>query len=251
MAELDLEKFAHTQLSKLSGAVEFLQQGRFELTWSIRIARILGYGLLVLAFFDLIETFMSLELMNALSQFQTIGTLVERVPVTLIGLVLVFLGGLDERNKWELLLLKILSWLTLLVGILFILLIPLGIGNTVQINNILVAQVNTQYEQKISQVKGFEDRLRQATPENVLDVIKRQGGSAAGKTPQQIKDELLSKVDKSKAEFKTQADASKWQQQKSYLKKAVKWNLGALISGFLFISIWKYTDRIRTARVNK
>lgn len=251
MAELDLDKLAHTQLSKLSGAVEFLQQGRFELTWSIRIARILGYGLLVLAFFDLIETFMSLELMNALSQFQTIGTLVERVPVTLIGLVLVFLGGLDERNKWELLLLKILSWLTLLVGILFILLIPLGIGNTVQINNILVAQVNTQYEQKISQVKGFEDRLRQATPENVLDVIKRQGGSVVGKTPQQIKDELLSKVDKSKGEFKTQADASKWQQQKGYLKKAVKWNLGALISGFLFISIWKYTDRIRTARVNK
>lgn len=251
MAELDLEKFAHTQLSNLSGAVESLQQGRFELTWSIRIARILGYGLLVLAFFDLIETFMSLELMNALSQFQTIGTLVERVPVTLIGLVLVFFGGLDERNKWELLLLKILSWLTLLVGILFILLIPLGIGNTVQINNILVAQVNTQYEQKISQAKGFEDRLRQATPENVVDVVKRQGGSVVGKTPQQIKDELLSKVDKSKADFKTQADASKWQQQKGYLKKAVKWNLGALITGFLFISIWKYTDRIRTARVNK
>lgn len=250
MAELE-EKFAHTQLSNLSGAVEFLQQGRFELTWSIRIARILGYGLLVLAFFDLIETFMPLELMNALSQFQTIGTLVERVPVTLIGLVLVFFGGLDERNKWELLLLKILSWLTLLVGILFILLIPLGIGNTVQINNILTAQVNTQYEQKISQVKGFEDRLKQATPENILDVVKRQGGSVVGKNPQQIKAELLSKVDKSKAEFKTQADASKWQQQKSYLKKAVKWNLGALISGFLFISIWKYTDRVRTARMSK
>jgi hypothetical protein len=249
MAELE-EKFAHTQLSNLSGTVEFLQQGRFELTWSIRIARILGYGLLILAFFDLIETFMSLELMNALSQFQTIGTLVERVPVTLIGLVLVFFGGLDERNKWELLLLKCLSWLTLLVGVLFILLIPLGIGNTVQINNILVAQVNTQYEQKISQAKGFEERVKQATPENILDVVKRQGGSAAGKTPQQIKDEILSKVDKSKAEFKTQADASKWQQQKSYLKKAVKWNLGALISGFLFISIWKYTDRIRTARIS-
>lgn len=251
MAESDVEQFTHTQLSNLSGAVEYLQQGRFELTWSIRIARILGYGLLVLAFFDLIETFTSVELMNALSQFQTIGTLVERVPVTLIGLVLVFFGGLDERNKWELLLLKCLSWLTLLVGILFILLIPLGIGNTVQINNILTAQVNTQYEQKISQVKGFEDRLKQATPENILDVVKRQGSSAAGKTPQQIKDELLSKVDKSKAEFKTQADASKWQQQKSYLKKAVKWNLGALISGFLFISIWKYTDRVRTARISK
>ncbi len=251
MAELDLEKFAHTQLSNLSGAVELLQQGRFELTWSIRIARILGYGLLVLAFFDLIETFTSVELMNALSQFQTIGTLVERVPVTLIGLVLVFLNGLNERNKWELLLLKTLSWLTLLVGILFILLIPLGIGNTVQINNILVAQVNTQYEQKIAQVKGFEDRLKQATPENILDVVKRQRGSVVGKNPQQIKDELLSQVGKSKAEFKTQADASKWQQQRSWLKKSVKWNLGALISGFLFISIWKYTDRVRTARINQ
>ncbi len=250
MAELE-EKFAHTQLSNLSGAVELLQQGRFELTWSIRIARILGYGLLVLAFFDLIETFTSVEFMNAVSQFQTIGTLVERVPVTLIGLVLVFFGGLDERNKWEFLLLKCLSWLTLLVGILFILLIPLGIGNTVQINNILVAQVNTQYEQKISQAKGFEERLKQATPESILDIVKRQGGSVTGKTPQQIKDELLSKVDKSKAEFKTQADASKLQQQRGWLKKSVKWNLGALISGFLFISIWKYTDRVRTARISK
>jgi hypothetical protein len=251
MAELDLEKFAHTQLSNLSGAIEYLQQGRFELTWSIRIARIMGYGLLALAFFDLIETFMSLELMNALSQFQTIGILVERVPVTLIGLVLVFFGGLEERNRLETLLLKCLSWLTLLVGILFILLIPLGIGNTVQINNILVAQVNTQYEQKISQAKGFEERVKQATPENILDIVKRQGGPVAGKNPQQIKDEILSKVDKSKADFKAQADASKSQQQRSWLRKSVKWNLGALISGFLFISIWKYTDRIRTARSNK
>ena len=251
MAQFDLEKFTQTQLSILSGGVESLQQGRFELTWSIRIARIVGYGLLALAFLDLIETFIGLDVNNALSRFQTIGTLVDRVPVTFIGLLLVFLGGLDERNKWEALLLKFLSWLALVVGILFILLIPVGIGSTMQANNTLTTQIDTQYKEKLSQANGTEQRLKQAAPEAVVDVIKRQGGSVEGKTPQELKDKVLSGISQLKTQLKVQADAEKSQQRKALLKKSVKLNLGALLSGALFISLWKGSSRVRTVNSTK
>jgi hypothetical protein len=251
MTQFDLEKFTQTQLSILSGGVESLQQGRFELTWSIRIARIIGYGLLVLAFLDLIETFMSLDVNNALSLFQTIGTLVDRVPVTFIGLLLVFLGGLDERNKWEALLLKFLSWLTLVVGILFILLIPVGIGSTMQANNTSTTQIDAQYKEKLSQLNGTEQRLKQAAPEAVADVIKRQGGSVEGKTPQQLKDKVVSDIGQLKTQLQFQANAEKSKQRKALLKKSVKLNVGALLSGALFISLWKGSSIARAFKSAK
>ncbi len=194
---------------------------------------------------------MALDLNNAPSRFQTIGTLVERVPVTFIGLLLVFLGGLDERNKWEVLLLKFLSWLTLVVGILFILLIPVEIGSTMQVNNTLTTQIDTQYQEKLSQANRTEQRLKQATPEDVADVIKRQGGSVEGKTPQELKDKVVLGINQFKTQLKVQVDAEKFQQTKALLKKSVKLNIGALLSGVLFISAWKASSRVRGIKSNR
>jgi hypothetical protein len=231
--------------------VESLQQGRFEVAWSIRIARIVGYGLLVLAFLDLIETSFALDLKNALPRIQTIGTLVDRVPVTFIGLLLVFLGGLDERKKWEALVLKFLSWLTLFVGILFILLIPVGIVSTMQADSTLATQIDAQYRQKISQADGTEQKVKQTSPEAIVDIIKRQGASVEGKTPQELKDKLVLNIGQLKAQFKVQANVEKSQQRKALIKKSAKSNIGALLSGALFISLWKGSKSVRTVKLNK
>lgn len=252
MSDIDNNKQVHLQLSKLGGAVESLKYGSFELMSSIRILRFIGYGMLGLALFDLIETAITTSNFgNAITMLQLAGTVVEKSPVSLLGLALVLIGGLNERYKWERFLLKFLSWLTLLVGILYILLIPLAIANTVLVNNVVNTTIDSQYKEKLKQASEFEERFKLATPEAIQDIVKRQGGSLGDKSPQQLKEKILADVNQSKAQLKAQSDAAKSQQQKSWLVKSIKWNLGALIAGTLFISIWKYTQWVRVSKAEE
>ncbi len=221
-------------------AFAYSQQG------SMTILRSLGYGLLLLAFFDIVEMFVPPNFMNPAWEFQTFGALVERVPVPLIGLVLVFFGEMHSRSKWEFPLLKLLSWLTLLFALLFFLLIPLGVGNTLRLNNQSAAQIITLSKQQISQAEQLEKQLNQATPQQIDNFLKSQGRSLEGKNPEELKTQVLSQVSQAKKQIKTQAEAAQSLRGLNLIKSSVKWNLGALVAGGLFISIWKGTSWART-----
>ncbi|MEB3181102.1 MAG: HpsJ family protein [Nostocaceae cyanobacterium] len=221
--------------------VEEFQEFGFTLLRSISVLRFLGYCLLVLALFDVVEMFVPPNFMNPAWEFQTIGGLVERVPVTLIGLGLVFYGENYSRSKWELPFLNFLSWLILLLGILFILFIPLGISNTIRLNHQIAVQVNNQYTQQMSRAEQMEKQLNQATPEQINQILKSQGGSSDSQKPEELKSEFADKLSQGKEQLKTQAAATKSAQSLNLLKKSVKWNLGALISATFFITIWKAT----------
>ncbi|MBD2603209.1 hypothetical protein H6G81_01395 [Scytonema hofmannii FACHB-248] len=222
-------------------AFAFSQQG------SMNILRSLGYGLLLLAFFDIVEMFVPPNFMNPAWEFQTFGALVERVPVPLIGLVLVFFGEMNSRSKWEFPILKLLSWLTLLFALLFFLLIPLGVGNTLRLNNQSAAQISTLSKQQLSQAEQVEKQLNQATPQQIDNFLKSQGRSLDGKNPEELKTQVLSKVSQAKQQIKTQAEVTQSSRGLSLIKSSVKWNLGALVASALFISIWKGTS---WARIN-
>lgn len=68
---------------------------------SASLLRWVGYGLLVLALMDVVDILLPPQLMNPAWEFQTIGALVERVPVPLLGLALVFFDGISSRKNWE------------------------------------------------------------------------------------------------------------------------------------------------------
>lgn len=58
---------------------------------------VIGYGLLLFFLFDIVDLFFPPRFMNPIWEFQTIGALIERVPLPLIGLVLVFYGEKNYR----------------------------------------------------------------------------------------------------------------------------------------------------------
>lgn len=232
--------------SKFISVLQELQQFSFSQLRSINLFRLLGYCLLVLALFDIVDLFVPPNFLNPAWEFQTIGALVERVPVTLIGLTLVFYGEDYSRGKLELPFLKFLSGLTLLLGILFILFIPLGITNTIRLNNQIAVQVTNQYNQQLSGVKQVEKQLSQATPEQINQFIQNQGEALDSKTPEELKNQVASRLTQGKEKLKTQAVETKSAQTRNLLKKSVKWNLGALISATFFITIWKLTKWART-----
>jgi CBS domain containing-hemolysin-like protein len=212
---------------------------------SITIFRVLGYGLLILAVFDWVAIIYPPNFMNPSWEFQTLGTVVERIPVSLIGFVLVFFGELYSRTRWERIILKILSWLTLLLTLIFLLMIPLIIGNTVRLNNQNITQVNNLSKEQIARAEQLEKQITEVTPEQLNNFLKSQGRSLDGRGPDELKNQLLSEVSKAKQEITNQAQSTQSTRALTLIKSGVKWSLGAIVSSALFFVIWKETKWAR------
>jgi hypothetical protein len=57
--------------------------------------------------------------------------------------------------------------------------------------------------------------------------------------PQQVKTQLLSEVTTTQKKLKSEFEVVRQNQQRSLLKNALKWNLGALLSGVVLIYLWR------------
>ena len=226
MAQRQPDKFLHPQR---------------ETPWSVAVFRSVGYGLLVLALFDLIATLVPLRINNALWLFETMGAIVERVAVPLIGLMLVFFGEEKFRSPIEQKLLKALHWLCLIVGLLFFLLIPLGVASTFKVREANNAQMTDQYNQQKGKIERVEKQLNQLPDQQLENFIKSQGRTLDGQSPQQAKEQFLARINKDKQQFQLQYEQAKATRRLTLVKSAVKWNLGALVAGVVFVYIWYLT----------
>ncbi|QIR39498.1 hypothetical protein HCG51_24195 [Tolypothrix sp. PCC 7910] len=234
MHESSVYKLIDTEVSKLNKTVNSLEG-------IINICRWVGYSMLIMAFIDIIDVIFPVQIMNPVWEFQTMGALVDRVAIPLVSLLLVLFGKLENRSFLELHILRFISRLTLLVGLLYILLIPVGVSNTVRLYSNNVDQFNQEYKQQLSQVNQLEEQLTKATPSELDTILQRQGHSLDGNNPQEVKNQLLLQIKHSREELKTKAEDKKYSENLRLFKNSVKWNIGALISGFLFIAIWKRT----------
>lgn len=218
---------------------------------SAALFRWVGYGLIILALFDVVDILFPPQLMNPTWEFQAAGSLVERVPVPLIGLILIFFEGANLRGKWEKPFLRLLSWAAILVGILYLLLIPIVIGDAVRLNNQNNVQVGAQVSQQSSQIQQFKTQLNQASSQDLgvlYDRLTAQGRAGDISSPQELKQQLASEVSAAESRLQAQAASTRQSTQRSLLKNTGKWGLGALISGILFIRIGRGTRWARQKR---
>jgi len=219
---------------------------------SISILHLIGYCLLGLTLFDVIEVLVPPRFLNPEWEFQTIGALVERVAVPLLGLGLVFFGEEDSRSIWEGLVLKFLSWVSLVTGVVFLLLAPLLFVDMSRLNEQINYQVNVQGPPQLQQIEQVEKQLREATTdkdiENIVTRLKIQGLPPNIKNPQELKSKLLSEITAQENAIKSQLKAAGDNKRLALLKSFTKWCLGALVSGFVFIYIWRLTRWARRAR---
>ncbi len=218
-----------------------LMNPKKETLWSVAVFRRVGYGLLVLALFDLIATFVPLHLMNPIWQFETMGAIVDRVAIPLLGLVLVFWGEERFRLSIEQKLLRYLRKLCLIVGVLFFLLIPLGLVNTLQIKVLTNARLSEQYNLQNSQITRVEQRLSQVKAQELDNFIQRLAHTFDGQIPQLDREQFLVKFDKNRQQMQFLFEEAKASFHLTFFKNSIKLNLGALVVGILFIYIWHLT----------
>lgn len=228
----------------LSRSVDELLRFSADQLRSIGRVRMVGYGLLVLALFDTIQLFISPSFMNPGWELQTMGGLIERVPVPILGFALVFFGEDYNRTGLEDILLKLLSWLTLLLAVVSLLLIPLGINNTLRLNTLNNQQISAQAQQQISQLQQIEEQVQGGTTEQLQTLgleLNRLGLPIDNQNPEQLRTEILNNIPIARERVQTQAAQQTANQRQTLLKNSVKWNLGALVASVLFFMIWRGT----------
>ena len=99
------------------------------------LLRFAGYGLLLLALSNFADALIPPRFgQDAGWEFSTLGKLVGTSPVPIIGLILVFYGEATARSPLGKTILKILSWLSLVLSILFIVMLLIGISAAIRIN---------------------------------------------------------------------------------------------------------------------
>lgn len=204
--------------------------------WFNPLFRVVGYALLALSLFDIVDIFIPTRFVDPVWEFQTVTNLVERVPVPLLGLVLVFCGETNLR------IFRFLSWACLVVGLLFLLLVPLGISSTWRINQQNQQQFTTQFTKQTAQIEQLKALLNKATTaqelSNVLTRLNPQGRVPQINNPQQVKNQLLAQISQAESRGQAKAEASRANASLLLLKNALKSILGALVSGFVFLSVW-------------
>ena len=200
--------------------------------------RVVGYGLLLLTLFDVVSAIIPPQFSNPGWQFQTAGGFVERSAVPLIGFILVFFDGQDARKKRELLVLRLLSWIALLTGVFYLALVIVFFITPPTLNDLAQKQVNAQFEPRIAQAKQIQAQLKTLQPAQIEAAMK--ANRIAG-DPQAFKAAQEQNAVTTEKNLTLQSTLTSNSQRLALIKNAVKWALGALVTGVLFIRIWAGT----------
>lgn len=206
--------------------------------------RLVGYGLLLFAVIDVIQLLYPPQLLNPVWELQTMGAIVERLPVPLLGLVMVLFGDDYDRMIWEDIFLKFVSWFSLLLALLFFLLVPLGVLNTTRINTQNSQRIEAQSQARLAELEQVEQQVSQGTTQDLQTLaaeLNRLGLPVDSQKTDELKSEILSRVATAKERLPEQAEGTKKNQRRVLLKNSIKWNIGALVSSILFFYIWRGT----------
>jgi hypothetical protein len=209
--------------------------------------RVVGYGLLLLASFNLVDILVPPQIMDPVWEFQSVGAIIDSLPIPLLGLVLVFYGEANLRGKWEQLLVRILSQACLLVAVLLLLIIPLIASNVFRLNQDIAAQHSIQFSQQMAQIDQVEQQLNRATNEEIQNYLSSQGVSVESDGSTSLKEQLIERLNQTRAKIRGENLSSQTSKRNAMLKSGVKWILGALVSSFIFIFLWRLTKWARPA----
>lgn len=215
---------------------------------SIYRLRWIGYGLLLFFGVELGQILIPPRFLDPTWELEAIGAIVERVVVPLLGMALVFFGEHYGRRPLEKILLRLISWLAGLLALLFLLMVPLGVVNTLRINAQNQQQLIAQAEQQRAQLQQLQSRVEASTPEslqNLMNQLSRAGVTLEDNNPATLKTEVATRIANLQTQIDQQVRIAQGISFRRLLKNSVKWNLGAIIACALFGMIWRTTKWAR------
>jgi predicted PurR-regulated permease PerM len=221
-----------------------------DLTFSI--FRLVGYGLLLLAVVDIVNILIPPRFTDLAWILQATGTIIDRVPLPLLGFTFVFFGQGNLRKRWERIVLTGLSWTSLVTGIVFLVLIPVMLSIAMQMSTQLDTQTIAQTERQLGQIQQLQEQVNKTSPQDLASLferLKQQGTLPSGiQDSRSFRTRLINEFSQAEKTIQVQSDATRTGQRNALMKDSIKWSIGALISSVLLLNIWRYTVWTRFKR---
>jgi hypothetical protein len=202
-----------------------------------------GYGFLLLALFDMIQSLVPPDITNPLWEMSTMSSVVERTPIPILGFILAFWGEDEERKLWEEKILKILRYLCLILSIIFFLMLPLIVINTLRIDQANTIKIEQTLQQESQQIVQLEKQINQgnlAQLKAIATQLKSLGMEVnINQEEPQLKAEVLAQISKAKNQMPDRASTLKNNQRFGVFKQSLKLFLGALVGSTLYYQVWR------------
>lgn len=214
---------------------------------STAIVNAFGYALVIFSLVEYANILIPLQLTNSQWEFETFGRLVENVWGFVIGFAFIFFRTDRTMRKLHLRWLSFLSWLVLLMGILYFLMVPLTILNAWRLDR----QVTQNYQAALTQGEQRFGNIREALTEGNVSQQDLQNLQAALRLPfdenAPIEQQILGAVEQRQSQTVEEIDRRRQTWRRSMLRNAVKWNIGAILIGFSMSWLWFLTRGLRRA----
>lgn len=204
---------------------------------------LIGYGFLGLSLFDHINIIYPVKISEPIWIVDTLGQISERIPILWIGFLLVFFRREGYVRRWEVGVLKFLSWLVLILGIVYLVMTPMLIGNTVRVYRLIDTQIDARASDQSAKIKRAKEQVIQTREEDISKYLqsRSQLNSPQVLTPKEFKENLLQQASKNLSEIEANTQSLKSSQLGELVKRTIKWSLGNLLSVFVCVWIWYLT----------
>ena len=222
-----------------------------------KLFRFAGYGLLLLAFSNFVDALIPPRFgQDATWEFSTLGKLVGTSPVPIIGLVLVFCSESAARSKFGKNILKFLSWMSLLLGILYTVMLLIGVSAAIRINNENTTKANLALSQQLEQFNAAKENLKRTNDANLVKAAefleKRSPNIKLNKSnPSELRSQIETEILKNENGIKANIKDGQDKASRQLIKQAGKWYFEAIVSAFILFGIWGQTKWTRTATKRK
>jgi hypothetical protein len=168
------------------------------------------------------------------------GLLRSLQPLHLVGYGLVLLGLLDLAES-------LIPPTLLNPQIVFFLLLPLSVVNTLRIDRQNQRQITAQTEELQAQVDQAKAQVSDIdTEEELLNLVQALSGQEVAPATDdlnvsELKRQITTSIEANEADLLAEAENAMSSRRRDLLEKSVKWNIGTLITGLIYILIWRST----------
>jgi hypothetical protein len=207
---------------------------------SVALIHWIGYGLLIFGFLDIFFLLISPSWVTPGWFLLVLEQCVAFVPVLLIGFGLAFFGELKPRILWEVFVLRWLSWLALILSVIFLILIPLGIYSTIQLLDQNEQAVAQKGQYNLVRLETFQKKLSESKSLTDLRILA-QVLEIEGVQDSNLKQEINQKIVSQKIALKLDTQSKIISTYFRHLKKFFKLTIGAILASLAHFLLWKNT----------
>jgi len=210
------------------------------------LIRKVGYFFLGFSLFIFLKTLIPVHLFDSQWEFSVIGQLVDQIWWILLGFVFIFYyreGSLISYSEARLL--NFFSWLSLVVAISYLVMIPLSIYDTSNISYYINNDHILQDSKIDTQLERLDKRIQQSnSPEQLIAIAKRinpQKTLSNTKNLDQLKQEIKAPLEKLRQNLhKNNADQFN-ERLVQFSKTGISTIFGSILSATSLYVLWRST----------